>query len=710
MKRYAVFGAALLLCLIAATLFALRFEGATLPYMDRFAEHKATEWTTMGGNWQIDGNAVVNRSDEHGAKLVTGSGDWGDISLDADLKLIGHSGDVGLLIRVNQAEPGVDAYSGYYVGLRSDDQALVMGRADHGWMEGRPTEMADGVVAGVWYHLHLVALGCTIGALATNTVTGTTTFGVMEEQNCVSKGKVGLRSMATGGAWKNVVVKKAAMEDLVSIRSHVGFIQTPKFPYRQADHNQTASYIQPSEFSPSDVDASDTPILSTIEAVKMQRAGAQEKVVLRGVVTLLSPLYVQDSTRGIAVESQNAAALNLGDEVKLTGHTKSQGYGISFVAVAINLTGDRTLLPPSSVTSTQAAGVLFDGRLAELRARLLSKSMDSAGQVTLLLEDSAQTFRATGSRGLSDEQFEAILPGSELRIRGVCRVGPWDGRDGGAFTILMRSMDDAEVLAGPPWWSPRYLILYLIAVFALIGLTVYGYLRVERWKMHAILHERERLAHEMHDTLAQSFAGVGFHLQGVRNSARSGTMTMSAVVEKLTIACDLVTRTHREASSEIAALHPGTDDDADVLTLLERCAYTMLEGNEMQIRLIREGTPHTLSLAVRDALFHIGRESIANVLRHARASAITFRLKYEFRSLELEICDNGCGFNYGEHAGDFGLRGMHRRSEDINAELNIISEANQGTCVHVKAPYTGRALSRWKQLGRNSANIKATQN
>jgi signal transduction histidine kinase len=711
MKRYAVIGSILSICLIGMAWFLLRFKPATLPYTDRFAKHKATEWTTMGGNWEIDGNAVVNRSDEHGAKLITGSSEWGDITLDADLKLIGHSGDVGLLIRVKQAEPGVDAYSGYYVGLRSDDQALVMGRADHGWMEGRPTVMVDGVDAGVWYHLHLVALGCTIGTRATNTVTGTTTFGVMQEQNCVSTGRIGLRSMTTGGAWKNVIVKKATIYDLAAIRSHVSFVQTPKFSYHEADYDQTGSHTQPPELSPGDIDTPDILIPSTIEAVKMQRTGAHNSVVLRGVVTLLSPLYVQDSTGGIAVESSATAALNLGDEVKLTGHTKSQGYGINFLAQAINLTGDRNLLPPSSVTSTQAAGVLFDGKLAELRARLLSKSMDSAGRVTLFLEDSAQTFRAIGPRGLSDEQFEALLPGSELRIRGVCRVGPWDGKDGGAFTILMRSMDDAEVFAGPPWWSPRYLILDLIAISALIALTVYIYLRIERWQMRAILHERERLAHEMHDTLAQSFAGVGFHLQGVRNSARSGTMTMSAVVDKLTIACDLVTRTHREASSEIAALHPGTDDDdADVLTLLERCAYTMLEGNEMQIRLIREGTAQPLSLAVRDALYHIGRESIANVLRHARASVITLRLKYEFRSLELDICDDGCGFNYGEHSGDFGFRGMRRRSADINAELNIISGVNQGTCVHIKAPYTGRALGRWMQFARSSANIKATQN
>jgi signal transduction histidine kinase len=693
MKSRIVVGILIVLSIASAVyLLLFRSQMASLPYEDRFSAHKASEWTVMGGNWNFDGNAVVNRSDEHGAKLITGSAEWGDVALDVDLKLIGHAGDVGVMIRANDAEPGADAYNGYYVGLRSDDQALVMGRADHGWMEGRPTVMEEGgIVAGRWYHLHVVAQGCAIGARAVDTTTEKSTWGLLEEKNCVLKGRIGLRSMATGGAWKHVVVKQASSEDFASIRSHASFIQTPKFVFREADLNQSLRDSSDPDM-PTDRDdllAVTTKPVTTIEAVKLQGSG-RDVVVLRGVVTLVDPLYIQDSTGGIAVESSNHAVLNLGDEVELRGVATNEEDRTNFLATTIKLRGDRTLLPPASVTSTQAAGVLFDGKLAELRARLLGKSADSEGHVTLQLEDSAQTFRAVGSRGLSGERFENLLPGSELRIRGVCRVGPWQGKEGGAFTILMRSMEDAEVVSGPPWWSTRLLIREMLLLAFLIALGIYIYLRVERAKMRAIIHERERLAHEMHDTLAQSFAGVGFHLQGVRNSARSGSMTMPAVIEKLTFACDLVARTHRDASSEIAALHPGTNDDADLLTMLERCAYTMLDGSHLPIQLNREGTPHAVSLAVRDALFHIGRESIANILRHAKANTIALRIRYEFRSVILEICDDGCGLNYNEHANDFGFRGMHRRSEAVGASLEIISKVNQGTCVRVKAPYNGR--------------------
>ena len=711
MKSRIVVGVLIVLSIASAvSIFLLRSKTTSLPYEDRFYAHKASEWTVMGGSWNIDGNAVVNRSDEHGAKLVTGSTEWGDIALDVDLKLIGHAGDVGVMIRANDAEPGADAYNGYYVGLRSDDQALVMGRADHGWMEGRPAVIEeDGIVAGRWYHLHVVAQGCAIGAQAIDTTTGKSTWGLLEEKNCVLKGRIGLRSMATGGAWKHVIVRQASREDLAPIRSHASFVQTPKFVFREADINQPLKDSSDPDMSvdPDDLLAGATRPVTTIEAVKMQGAGSRDVVVLRGVVTLVDPLYVQDSTGGIAVESSNHTALNLGDEVELKGVVTSREDRTGFVATTIKLMGDRTLLPPASVTSTQAAGILFDGKLAELRARLLSKSVDSEGRVTLQLEDSAQTFRAIGSMGLSGERFDNLLPGSELRIRGVCRVGPWQGKEGGAFTILMRSMEDAEIVSGPPWWSTRLLIREIFLLVLLIALGVYIYLRVERSKMRAIIHERERLAHEMHDTLAQSFAGVGFHLQGVRNFARSGAMTMPAVIEKLTFACDLVARTHRDASAEIAALHPGTNDGADLLTMLERCAYTMLGGSHLPIHLQREGTPHPVSLAVRDALFHVGREAIANILRHAKASSITLRIRYEFRSVVLEICDDGCGFSYKEHASGFGFRGMQRRSEAVGASLEVISKTDQGTCVRVKAPYSARKRSGERAWFRVSRTKKA---
>ena len=686
---------------------AIFLHQPSLPYRDSFARNDATEWTPMGGDWQISDGTVINRSDEHGAKLLTGSSEWKDYELDTELELIGHEGDVGVMVRVEDEELGVDSYNGYYVGLRSLDSALVIGRADHGWIEGRPEAMQGGVQTGVWYSLRVVIVGCNIGAEAVNVATKQTSWAAFEEQPCVPRGKIGLRSMATGGAWRNVSVRRAAYADSMSIRNHASFLQSPIYPIREDEYNRMRESNFHSTFTPpgsyrrpdtssafSSADATPTSPLIPIESARASTAQSQP-VRLRGVVTLTSPIYIQDNTGGVAVTLLKPQPLNLGDEIEVVGTVTPTDSSPHFMAKEVRLLGDRTLLVPASVTSTQAADGAFDGRLVELRATLHSKNATN-DEITLLLEDTEQTFRVRGRGGLSPKQYEGWIPGSELRVRGVCTVGTWQRPEGGAFTILLRSIDDVEVLSGPPWWSPRRMARYVFFFLILLLLGGYFYLRVERWKMGAILGERERLAHEIHDTLAQSFAGVGFHLQGVRNTLRTGSIDIQTIKEKLDVACDMVTRTHREASAEIASLHPDSQKDFDLLTTLERSRRSMLEGSLPPLTLIREGVPRTLSLTVRDALFQIGRESLANILRHSRATETVLKLRYEAKHLVLEVSDNGDGFNYEEHADGFGILGMRRRCQKVGAILQIKTAPGQGTCVSVQAPYGVRpALSDW---------------
>jgi hypothetical protein len=663
-------------------------QRSVLPYHDSFAQNDGQEWTPIGGNWEIRDGSVVNRSDEHGAKLVTGSDAWRNYELETDLQLIGHAGDVGVTVRVRDEEPGVDSYNGYYVGLRSPDSAIVIGRADHGWLEGRPQPMDGGVQTGVWYRLRVVVVDCAIGAEATNLTTGQQSSAAFEENPCVPSGKIGLRSMATGGAWRNISVRSATYPQYQAIRDRASIVQAPVYPIREDAYDHMRESLLGSTFSPANGYREATAgasLQSTTSIGSAKATGQGDRVRLRGVITLTSPLYVQDATAGIGVHLERSSPLNVGDEVELSGIVEANGTSRLFSADEVRLLADRSLVAPASITSTQAASGVFDGRLVEVRGALQSKHSDG-DEVTLILGDSEQIFRVVGQRGLSRKPFDSWEPGSELRVRGVCIVGPWRQPDGGAFTLLIKSANDVDVLSGPPWWSPRLIARYVLLLFLLIAICVYLYLHVERSKMRAILNERERLAHEMHDTLAQSFAGVGFHLQGVRNSLRSGAISMAAVLEKLDVACGIVTHTHRQASAEIAALHPNVDDGSDVLTALERSTYSMLE-EIAPLKLLREGTPRKLSLTARDVLFQIGREAIANVLRHSHATEITLLLHYGAKEVSLSVYDNGVGFVLQEHEEDFGIRAMRRRSQKAGAIFQIQTAPGQGTCVCVTVPY-----------------------
>jgi hypothetical protein len=195
------------------------------------------------------------------------------------------------------------------------------------------------------------------------------------------------------------------------------------------------------------------------------------------VVTLTSPLYIQDNSGGIAVQLATPAALDLGDEIELVGVIQDRGVSPYFLATSVALRADRTLVVPVSVTSTQAARGAFDALLIELRGVLKAKHTNG-NRITLLMEDPEQAFRAIDAGDLSLRNYRSLAPGSELRIRGICTVGPANERGAGAFTILLRSMEDVEVLSGPPWWSPRILPRYLMLLLSLIALGFHIYLRI----------------------------------------------------------------------------------------------------------------------------------------------------------------------------------------------------------------------------------------
>lgn len=701
-RKLATVGA-ITLC-VAAVVFAWRWwrDRDTLPYRDSFAKNEAAEWVAYGGQWQIRSGTVVNRSNEDGAKLVTGSRAWRDYELDADLKLIGREGNVGVIARVSDEEMGTDSYNGYYVGLRSGDSAFVVGRADHGWLGGRPTLMRGGVRAGVWYRLRVLVVGCRLAAEATNLTTGETSDLSFEEQGCPARGRIGLRSIGVGGAWKSVQVIPAGEAQWRAIASRAAFTTHPMYPIREDDYNHMLEALQQqglkSGIAP--VPRNEPMPVGKVTSIASAKASATstEEVVFRGVVTLTSPLYIQDETGGVEVRAPHAPELNLGDEVQVEGAIMPDGASAYLQANSLRVLGERTPVSPIAVTSSQAADGSFDGRLVQLSGTLRAKSTDGDA-ITLRLADAEETFLAVEHGVLSPGPVDAWTPGSQLRVRGICRVGHGKEQSGAAFTILVRATDDVDVLRGPPWWAPHLIARYILVLLGLVGLSVYLYVRAERDKMRAILGERERLAHEMHDTLAQSFAGVGFHLQGVRNSLRTGSLALPAVLEKLDVACRMVTRTHREASAEIAALHPGTSDGADLLTALERSTHAMVDESLPAMKLVREGTARGVSPAVRDAFFQVGRESIANILRHSSATEIVLRLRYEPRSLELEVSDNGCGFRYDERAEDFGIRGMRRRMERVHGSLRIESEPGRGTRVAARASYgtarfTGRLRKR----------------
>jgi signal transduction histidine kinase len=197
----------------------------------------------------------------------------------------------------------------------------------------------------------------------------------------------------------------------------------------------------------------------------------------------------------------------------------------------------------------------------------------------------------------------------------------------------------------------------------------------------------------MHDTIAQSFAGIGFQLQAIRNDLMENN---AAALRQLDLASDLVRHSHEEARRSIATLRPESLESVDLLPALEHSARRMVEGGSVQVTAFARGSARPIPVRASDAIYKIGQEAIANAIRHADPTALNILLSYEKNEVHLVIEDDGIGLNGAANSLGFGLQGMRKRADSISASLQIKSSPGNGTRVEVTAPLPPRfTLTSW---------------
>ena len=656
-----------------------------LPYHDSFSVGKADEWEGYDGTWRVVDNAVRNDSDARGSKFMTGSPKWTDYLTEADLQLLGDRGDAGLIVRSTDEEQGVDSYSGYYIGLRAQDGFLIIGRADHGWSEYQDSRMPGGVQPFHWYHLKVVSFGCSVAASAVDPSTGaTTTVTLKEDQDsCASRGRIGLRSLDTGGIWKNIRAVPASINDLTSL---VGGHDIPPSKLVALSIKQTLEVRKGTITSP-ERPATGQEGFSPVGPLRnlLLEAPNQNSILsARGVVILTEPvLYIQDPTGGVSIPNAKGPLLKVGDEVEATGTAEPHDFSASLTNATVHLLWAGIPDPPLAVTISQAATGVFDARFVELEAYLDGIDEASDKNLILSLHNGEQRFRAILKGSLGSVARTSLAQHSLLRVRGVCSTLSEYTSNRTPFVLLLRSMDDIERVAGPPWWSARNLIVMVVGATFVLLLAYLFYIRAEHWKLRAVIEERQRLAHELHDTLAQSFAGIGFQLGAIRKRLPT---SLHALHNQLDVASQLVTQGHQEARRSISTLRPNYIESIELLPALTRSAAVMVSDNSIAVEAFTKGKYRQIPLKLTDVLFRVGLEAIANTVRHARANHINVTAEYTIHTLTLTIEDNGIGFALDEVSDSFGLQGMKKRLESVGGSIQVSSEPGIGTRIEAEVP------------------------
>jgi signal transduction histidine kinase len=673
---------------VAFLFWRLSSVGSDIPPPYTASFDRRDDWTAFGGTWEAVDAAMRNNSDERGAKLMNGSTLWKNYSVEADVQLLGQYGDAGLILRARNEEEGVDAYNGYFAGLRDLDSSVILGRADFGWREYQSVPVKPRVDAQTWYHLKFLAYECDFVVAATS-LTGETTTAAVRNPDCLPSGRFGLKSYATGALWRNVQVRPVSREDEVAM---IGPDPPPIGVARDFTGGATPDSLD------RDLEAIDRerknhhfdPHAIPIANLRLLAPGRPTQVTVHGIVTLTSPmLFIQDPGGGLAIaRSDDRLPLEIGDEVEARGDLVQGDFSSSLKNASVRVLWSHSPVPPVAVTASQATSGNYDAVFVEIEGMLERKEEGPAQSLILTLSSGSQKFRAIVS-GKGRASFPWTLEEkSRLLLHGICVVDPAYTQNQTPFAVILPAIDDIQVVQRPPWWSTGHIVAAIIALMLLIlaAQTIHG--RIERMKLRAVFEERERLAHEMHDTLAQSFAGIGFQLQAIHDEVGNET----ELREHLDLASELVRTSHDEARRSISALRSETVEKLGLLPALEQCAARIANGGpiEVRVRNLGGGDPRSIPPRIADALYRIGQEAIANAVRHAEASKMVISLVHQSTAWQLLIEDDGQGFAVGGDSASFGIRGMGKRAESIGAALNIRSAPGKGTSVEVIAPLARR--------------------
>lgn len=205
------------------------------------------------------------------------------------------------------------------------------------------------------------------------------------------------------------------------------------------------------------------------------------------------------------------------------------------------------------------------------------------------------------------------------------------------------------------------------------------------------VHERTRIARELHDTLLQSFQGLMLRFQSARDLLPENP---GKAAQALDGALDRADQAIIEGRDAIQNLRSSTvrNELTQALTTLAEELGSRPDGEKgsAMFRLSVEGRPRELHPIVRDDIHRIAREALRNAFCHAQATHIEAEVTYGFRDFRLRIRDNGKGIGpqhlNAERMGHWGLTGMRERAVQIGARLELWSEAGAGTEVELRVP------------------------
>jgi len=308
-----------------------------------------------------------------------------------------------------------------------------------------------------------------------------------------------------------------------------------------------------------------------------------------------------------------------------------------------------------------------------------------------MLEGFDHQWTDAGSR--RSAYYTSIPPGHyTFRVQAANNDGLWN-TTGASLALQLR----------PHFYQTIWFYLLLLAfaaalVFLVLRLRL---LRAQR-EFSAVLAERNRIAREVHDTLAQGYVGVSVQLEVLSELLRQNKN--EAAARHLDTTRQHVREGLADARQSIWALR-SQDSGENTLPVQLRRATEHANGHGLEAAFSLYGAYRPMSPGTEREILRIGQEAIHNVKKHAGARHLKVQLEYGPAELALIVTDDGRGFestNGSSPAGHYGLTGMRERADLIGGTLEVTSEIGTGTTVRLHLTTSKEAHTREVKEGMES--------
>lgn len=271
--------------------------------------------------------------------------------------------------------------------------------------------------------------------------------------------------------------------------------------------------------------------------------------------------------------------------------------------------------------------------------------------------------------------------------------------------IFQQLADTGETLSLTSEWVWVYLVMAVTGIIlgtwmsAIIGQSIRRRQLIEQLeaaqvelaaaeRREGMLEERQRLAREIHDTLAQGFTSIVMHLEAAEQALPGDQETAQKHLNR----ARATARTSLDQARRVVQdLRPDLLEQQSLIEAIERTVGRWQEETTMLITTTITGTPLRLHPDIEVTLLRATQEALNNIRKHAQATAVQLTLSYMADVVVLDVQDNGVGLNGAAPfplRGGYGLQAMRERAEQLGGKVDIESEPGEGTTVVVSIPVT----------------------